>query len=56
MLFVLTSADLAAVGPGVLNEWKVEVLTDLYQRTMQHLAGEHACRRSRNGGVRAMRR
>ncbi len=40
MLFVLTAADLAAVGPGVLNGWKVEVLTDLYHRTMQHLAGE----------------
>ena len=37
MLFVLTCADLAAVGPGVLNDWKLEVLTDLYQRTMQHL-------------------
>ncbi|MDZ4819514.1 MAG: [protein-PII] uridylyltransferase [Planctomycetota bacterium] len=40
MLFVLTCADLAAVGPGVLNDWKVEVLTDLYQRTMQHLTGD----------------
>ena len=30
MLFVLTCADLAAVGPGVLNAWKVEVLADLY--------------------------
>ena len=27
MLFVLTCADLAAVGPGVLNQWKLEVLT-----------------------------
>jgi len=40
MLFVLTAADLAAVGPGVLNAWKIEVLADLYRRTMQHLAGE----------------
>ncbi|MBI2823207.1 MAG: [protein-PII] uridylyltransferase [Planctomycetia bacterium] len=40
MLFVLTAADFAAVGPGVLNAWKVEVLTDLYRRTMEHLAGE----------------
>ena len=40
MLFVLTAADLAAVGPGVLNDWKAEVLTDLYRRTMQHLAGD----------------
>ncbi len=40
MLFVLTAADLAAVGPGVLNAWKVEVLADLYHRAMQELAGE----------------
>lgn len=40
MLYVLTCADLAAVGPGVLNNWKVEVLTELYHRTMNHLAGE----------------
>ena len=40
MLFVLTCADLAAVGPGTLNDWKVEVLTDLYLRTMKHLAGD----------------
>ena len=40
MLFVLTAADFAAVGPGVWNSWKAEVLTDLYQRTMQHLAGD----------------
>lgn len=33
MLYVLTCADLAAVGPGVLNDWKVEVLTDVYVRT-----------------------
>ena len=40
MLYVLTCADLAAVGPGVLNQWKVEVLTELYLRAMQHLAGD----------------
>ncbi len=40
LLFVLTCADLAAVGPGVLNDWKLEVLTDLYERTMQHLSGD----------------
>ena len=38
MLFVLTAADFAAVGPGVLNGWKVQVLTDLYRATMGHLA------------------
>jgi [protein-PII] uridylyltransferase len=40
MLYVLTCADLAAVGPGVLNSWKGEVLNDLYIRTLQHLSGD----------------
>lgn len=40
MLFVLTCADIAAVGPGTFNDWKAEVLSDLYQRTMQHLSGD----------------
>ncbi len=40
MLFVLTAADFKAVGPGVLNDWKVDVLTSLYSRTMNHLTGE----------------
>ncbi len=40
MLFVLTCADLAAVGPGVLNSWKGEVLSELYLRTLRHLSGD----------------
>ncbi len=40
MLFLLTAADLAAVGPGMLNNWKVEVLCELFERAMMHLAGE----------------
>ncbi len=40
MLYVLTCADLAAVGPGVLNAWKVELLTVLYRRAMRHLTGD----------------
>jgi [protein-PII] uridylyltransferase len=40
LLFVLTCADLAAVGPGVLNSWKGEVLNDLYVRTLLHLSGD----------------
>ncbi len=39
MMFVLTCADLAAVGPGVLNQWKQEVLTQLYVRMMDQLSG-----------------
>jgi [protein-PII] uridylyltransferase len=37
LLFLLTCADLAAVGPGVLNNWKVEFLSDLYFATSRHL-------------------
>jgi [protein-PII] uridylyltransferase len=40
MLFVMTAADLAAVGPGVLNRWKEEVLADLFHRAMLHLGGD----------------
>jgi len=40
IFYVFTAADLAAVGPDVWTGWKAEVLTDLYHRTMQHLAGE----------------
>ncbi|MFV1965583.1 MAG: [protein-PII] uridylyltransferase [Pirellulaceae bacterium] len=42
MLFVLTCADLAAVGPGVLTNWKRDLLTRLYERTRQHLVGDVA--------------
>ena len=38
MLFVLTASDFEAVGPGVLNGWKVQVLTDVYRATIAHLA------------------
>lgn len=37
-LFVLTCADMAAVGPGVLNDWKVNVLAGLYGRTLDRLS------------------
>jgi [protein-PII] uridylyltransferase len=39
-LFVLTCADVAAVGPGVLSSWKLELLTELYERTREHLSGD----------------
>ena len=39
MLYVLTAADLAAVGPDVLNPWKVEILTEVYRRANYHLKG-----------------
>jgi [protein-PII] uridylyltransferase len=52
----LTCADLASVGPGVLNDWKLEVLSDLYQRTMQHLSGDtpSAATERRRGALRAI--
>jgi [protein-PII] uridylyltransferase len=40
MLLCLTAADLAAVGPGVWNKWKGEVLIELYRRALAHLAGD----------------
>jgi len=42
MLFVLTCCDIAAVGPGTLNAWKAEVLTDLYRRTRRRLTSDSA--------------
>jgi [protein-PII] uridylyltransferase len=44
MLLVMTAADLAAVGPAVLNPWKIDVLVDLYNRTLDHLSGGRAQR------------
>lgn len=38
LLALATCADLAAVGPGVLNNWKVEVLLELYRRALRMLA------------------
>jgi [protein-PII] uridylyltransferase len=42
MLLMVTCADLAAVGPGVLNSWKVEVLTDLHFRASTRLSVERS--------------
>src|SRR5437867_7914934 len=39
-LFVLTAADLAAVGPGVLTKWKESLLIELYLRTIPEVSGE----------------
>ncbi|MAT70042.1 MAG: hypothetical protein CMJ58_11020 [Planctomycetaceae bacterium] len=36
-LYVLTCADFAAVGPDVLTDWKVEVLTAMLHRTLAEL-------------------
>ena len=39
-LLVLTAADIAAVGPGVLTKWKESLLTQLYLRTLPTVSGE----------------
>ncbi len=40
MLLILTTADIAAVGPGVLTKWKESLLIELYLRTLRTIAGE----------------
>jgi [protein-PII] uridylyltransferase len=42
MLFVLTVCDIYAVGPGVWNGWKGELLRTLYWETEVVLAGGHS--------------
>lgn len=40
MLYVLTAADIEAVGPGVWNDWKAELLTLFFDRSMVWLSGK----------------
>lgn len=40
MLLVLTGADIRAVGPGVWNNWKGQLLRDLYRRVLAVFKGE----------------
>ncbi len=40
ILFVLTAADISAVGPGVWNQWKAELTSTLYEHTMLWLSGK----------------
>ena len=39
MLYLLTCADMRAVGPGVMTGWQAQVLWDLYARTLTRLTG-----------------
>ncbi len=39
MLYLLTWADMRAVGPGVLTPWQAQVLHELYARTLARLTG-----------------
>ncbi|RMH04356.1 MAG: [protein-PII] uridylyltransferase [Nitrospirae bacterium] len=38
-LFLLTAADLAAVGPGSLTKWKEALLVELYSHTLPEVSG-----------------
>ena len=40
MLYVMTAADLGAVGPKVWDTWKEDVLTDVFHRVKRHLTGD----------------
>ncbi len=39
-LFLLTVADIAAVGPGTLTEWKESLLSELYSLSIQRVSGQ----------------
>lgn len=39
MLYLLTAADIQAVGPGTWTSWKAELLRELFDRSMEILAG-----------------
>ena len=39
MLYLLTYADMKAVGPGVLTSWRAAILWELYSRTLVRLTG-----------------
>lgn len=39
-LLILTVADIAAVGPDVMNKWKETLLLELYARTLAEISGE----------------
>ena len=39
LLYVLTSVDIKAVGPNVWNEWKGQLLQDLYKNSVSYLSG-----------------
>ena len=41
MLYVLTVADVMAVGPGNWTDWKEELVTELFDRCMLILSGRH---------------
>ena len=47
MLYLLTYADMRAVGPGVLTGWQAQILHDLYARTLKQLTAPGPARTNR---------
>jgi [protein-PII] uridylyltransferase len=41
MLYVLTCADIIAVGPGAFTDWKEELISELFDRCTLILSGKH---------------
>ncbi|MCA8989187.1 MAG: [protein-PII] uridylyltransferase, partial [Planctomycetaceae bacterium] len=40
-LYLLTISDIKAVGPGIWNDWKAQLLQELYERTSLSLGGQY---------------
>jgi len=47
MLYLLTYADMRAVGPGVLTPWQAQILHELYAQTLAELTGGRVQRPNR---------
>src|SRR5882724_511749 len=48
MLYLLTSADMRAVGPGVMTGWQAQILGELYSRALVRLTGGQVAPPSRD--------
>jgi [protein-PII] uridylyltransferase len=48
MLYLLTFADMRAVGPGVMTRWQAQILNELFHRTLARLTGGEVRRPGRS--------
>jgi [protein-PII] uridylyltransferase len=55
MLYLLTFADMRAVGPGVLTGWQAAILHELYRRTLVRLTGGREDKPNRTQLVQRLR-
>jgi [protein-PII] uridylyltransferase len=55
MLYLLTYADMRAVGPGVLTGWQAAILHELYRRTLARLTSGHEDKPNRTQLVERVR-